>query len=359
MTPLRDLLRHHPAAFWVGWPDPLRTGAGRAVQHGICEKRFLEVGGTRQGMFLRGKDVRNPVLLYLHGGLPELFLQERRPTALEDCFTVAWWEQRGAGLSFTPSMPRTSLTTEQVIADTVSVTRYLRERFGQDRIYLLGHSGGSFVGIQAASRHPELYAGYIGMAQMVDQLRSEQLAYEFMVAEFEKQQDHRMLRRLAGAPVSEEHGTPRGYLAVRDTGMHRLGAGTTHDMRSVVTGVFLPSLTSSQYTWAEKVRLWRAKRASGVSALWDEMLSTDLTETVPSLDVPTYLLHGVHDRTCSYDLARDYFQRLQAPVKGFYTFEHSAHSPVFEEPEKAGRILREDVLPGVTRLADDWGQKPG
>jgi pimeloyl-ACP methyl ester carboxylesterase len=82
------------------------------------------------------------------------------------------------------------------------------------------------------------------------------------------------------------------------------------------------------------------------------MLSTDLAERVPSLDVPTYLLHGVFDRTCSYDLARDYLRRLRAPVKGFYTFGNSAHSPVFEEPERAGRILGEDVLHAATRLAD-------
>lgn len=351
MMSFRDLLRR-PATLWTGRPEPLMDDTGRIVPHAISEKRFLDVNGTRQGMFLRGRDPGNPVLLYLHGGLPEYFLQERRPTALEDCFTVAWWEQRGAGISYSSSLPRTSMTTEQFIDDTVSVTHYLRNRFGKDRIYLMAHSGGSFIGIQAVSRQPELYAAYIGMAQMVDQLRSERLAYEFLVAEFEKRHDHRMLKRLAAAPVSEAHGTPKRYLAVRDKAMHRLGVGTTHDMRSVITGVFLPSLASPQYSLAEKVGLWRGKLASGVSALWDDMLSTDLAERVPSLDVPTYFLHGVFDHTCSYDLARDYLQRLQAPVKGFYTFEHSAHSPIFEEPEKAGQIMREDVLNAMARLAD-------
>ena len=181
----------------------------------------------------------------------EYFLTERRPTALEDCFTVAWWEQRGAGLSYSSSLPRTSPTIEQFIDDTVSVTHYLRERFAQDRIYLMAHSGGSFIGIQAVSERPELYAAYIGMAE-VDQLRSERLAYEFWMAEFQKRHDRRMVNRLAAAPVSEAHGTPRRYLAVRDKAMHRLGVGTTHDMRSVITGVFLPSLASPQYSLAER-----------------------------------------------------------------------------------------------------------
>ena len=190
------------------------------------------------------------------------------------------------------------------------------------------------------------------MAQMVNQLRPETLAYEYMLREFEQRRDRRMVRKLAASPVSEAAGTPRQYLAVRDKAMHRLGVGTTHDMRSVITGVFLPSVAGSHYPVREEIGLWRGKLESGVSVMWDDMLSTDLAERVPTLEVPTHLLHGIHHRTCSYDLARDYLHSLRAPVKGFYTFRHSAHSPIFEEPERAGRILWMDVLNGATHLAD-------
>jgi pimeloyl-ACP methyl ester carboxylesterase len=73
---------------------------------------------------------------------------------------------------------------------------------------------------------------------------------------------------------------------------------------------------------------------------------------VPRLEVPAYFLHGRHDYTCTHAEAKAYFDRLEAPVKGFYTFETSAHSPIVEEPEKALRILREDVLCGRSGLAD-------
>jgi len=39
-------------------------------------------------------------------------------------------------------------------------------------------------------------------------------------------------------------------------------------------------------------------------------------------------------------------------MKGFYAFEQSAHSPLFEEPEKMRQILQEDVLAGVNNLAN-------
>ena len=74
------------------------------------------------------------------------------------------------------------------------------------------------------------------------------------------------------------------------------------------------------------------------------MLSTDLSTAVPEVKLPVYLLHGRFDYTCSYREAKSYFDKLKAPVKGFYTFERSAHSPMFEEPERTRLILREDVL---------------
>jgi hypothetical protein len=94
------------AELWTGRPKRGRDDTGRVVPRGIAQKCFLQVNGTRQGMFLRGRDPANPIVLYLHGGLPEYFLTERRPTMLEDSFTVAWWEQRGSGLSCNRSLPR-------------------------------------------------------------------------------------------------------------------------------------------------------------------------------------------------------------------------------------------------------------
>lgn len=133
--------------------------------------------------------------------------------------------------------------------------------------------------------------------------------------------------------------------------MHRLGVGTMHDMGSVVSGLFLRSLRFREFTLGDKINLWRGKRAAGVSVVWDEALATDLTTAVPTLAVPVYFLHGVYDYTCSYALAQDYLARLQAPLKGFYTFERSAHSPNLEQPEKVLRILRENGMRGTNRLA--------
>jgi pimeloyl-ACP methyl ester carboxylesterase len=217
----------------------------------------------------------------------------------------------------------------------------------------MGHSGGTFIGIQAVARAPELYYAYIGVAQMSDQLKSEKLAYEYMLEQFKENRNTKMVQKLEAAPVTMTGGTPAAYLALRDTGMHSLGIGTTHDMKSVLTGIFLPSLTFREYTLSEKINLWRAKSRSGASTLWDEMIATDLSKQVPELDLPVYFFEGIYDYTCSFVEAKSYFEKLKAPLKGFYTFEQSAHSPIFEEPEKTQKILLEDVLAGSNNLADE------
>ena len=303
-------------------------------------------------MFIRGKNVTNPVLLYLHGGLPEYFLTERYPISFEQDFTVVWWEQRGAGLSYSPGIPRDTITVEQLISDTLSLTNHLQHRFGKEKIYIMAHSGGSFFGLQAAARSANLYYAYVGIAHMVNQLESERLAYEYMLERFRQTGNSRMVRKLEAAPVSIAGGTPDAYLALRDRAMHRLGVGTTRDIESVVRGIVLPSLKSPHYTLPEKVNIWRGKFSSRVSPLWDEMLTTNLAQNLTELALPTYFLHGVYDYTCSYPSAKSYLEQLKAPLKGFYTFDRSAHSPIFEEPEKARRILRDDLLVGVNDLAD-------
>jgi len=321
-----------------------------SVARGISEKTYVDINGIRQGMFIKGQDSGNPVLLYLHGGMPDYFLNERYPTGLDEYFTVVWWEQRGSGLSYSADIRPETITPSQLVSDTLVLTNYLRERFGQRQIYLMGHSGGTFIGIQVAAQCPELYRAYIAVAQMSHQLKSERLAYEYMLRRFKEDSHTRMVRKLEAAPVGDTIPLSAGYMSVRDVAMHRLGIGTTHEIRSVVT-LLLLSFACREYTLPEKINLWRGKIASG-KRLWHAQLATDLTKQIAQLNLPVYFLHGRHDYTVSYTEARAYCQLLDAPVKGFYTFEHSAHSPMFEEPDRMREIITQDVLRGANGHAD-------
>jgi pimeloyl-ACP methyl ester carboxylesterase len=335
-----------------GTAEPFLDEHGCMLEGSISEKVFVPINGVKQGMFIKSKSASNPVLLYLHGGMPDYFLTQRYPTGLEELFTVVWWEQRGSGLSFNASISPEMMTLEQMIADTLEMTNYLRRRFSQEKIFLMGHSGGTFIGIQAAARAPELYRAYLGVAQMSYQLKSEKLAYDYMLKQFKAMGNRKMIQKLEDAPVTMTDGTPVAYLKLRDKAMHSLGIGTIREMHSIITGIFLPSLLCREYTLREKLKMWLGKSRSGVSILYDTMMSTDLSKVVSRIDLPVYFFEGIFDYTCSFTEAKAYFEKLKAPLKGFYIFEHSAHSPLFEEPEKMLRILRDDILAGKNKLAD-------
>jgi pimeloyl-ACP methyl ester carboxylesterase len=332
--------------------EPYLDATGKPIPGSISEKIYININGVEQGMFIKSKDATHPVLLFLHGGIPVYFLTKKYPTGLEDYFTVVWWEQRGSGISYSSGIPPESLTLEQMISDTKEVTNYLRKRFGQEKIYLMAHSGGTFIGMHVAARAPELYHAYIGIGQMTYQLNSERLAYEYMLKEYKAKGNKKMVQKLESAPVTLTGGIPTHYLSVRDEAMHALGIGTTREMNSVIKDIFLPSLLSSEYTLTEKVNTWRGKSRSGVHVLWNTILVTDIAKEVPEVTIPVYFVHGIYDYTVNYNLAKDYFQNLKAPLKGFYTFQQSAHSPMFEEPERMRQILQADVLAGRNNLAD-------
>lgn len=336
-----------------GRPAPLSDASGNTIPGSLSERVTVDIGGIPQSMFIQSVNPANPVLLFLHGGpgMTEFFMEDDYPTGLERHFTMVWWEQRGAGMSFSAGIPPETMTLAQMIDDTVEVADYLRDRFGQDRILLLGHSWGAYLGIQVAAAAPERFLAYVGMAQIAHQLRSEVLARDYMLEAYRARGDEAMVRRLEAAPVSMDQGLSPAWMRLRDRAMHGIGVGHTRDISSVIMGIFLPVWRVRAYTIRDKINIWRGKLWSR-PFFWENLLRDDLTARLTGFDLPVYFLVGRHDYTANSALSRVYFDAITAPVKGFYLFEDSAHSPLFEEPERATGILLNDVMNRSNALAD-------
>lgn len=279
--------------------------------------------------------------------MPEYFLTCNYPTGLDNQYTVVWWDQRGAGLSYNRKMKSETMTSKQFVADTIEISKYLCKRFNQEKIYLMGHSWGSFIAIQAAAEAPELYKAYIGVGQITNTRKSENISYEYMLNYYNEHNDIRTVKKLKNLSVDSKE-----YSHIRDEVMHRAGIGTTHNMKSVITGIFVPSFLNSEYTLTEKINLWKGKIYSrNHTNLWKELNNTDISEKIAKLNIPVYFFSGKYDYTVCYKLSEKYLGRLDAPIKGFYIFEKSAHSPIFEEPEKIADIISKDVLNGTNDLS--------
>lgn len=319
----------------------------------IDQKLFLNINGVRQGMFLKGADIHNPVLLYLHGGpgSPEIAFDSDTPSALDQMFMVCWWEQRGAGISYSKKIPAESMCINQLVDDAIAVADYLRERFKKEKIYLLGHSWGSLLGIQVIQKAPERFYAYMGVGQVAWQLRSEQLAYDYMLEKFQLVNDNAMIKKLKKYDRDTCAYEIKYLSSVRSEGMQKLGIGIMHKSKSMAQEV-KKVLRFREYTWAEKLKFAAGSSFSVKSSLQDFVLKTDMVNFPIKLKIPIYVFHGIFDYQVSYVIAKQFLQNTDAPLKGFYTFKNSAHSPCFEEADKMCRIIREDVFLGKNDLAD-------
>lgn len=341
-----------------GSPMPNRYQSDSITNNLTVEKIRITVGGVQQGMFIRTKNPNNPVLLYVHGGpaFPNYFLIDKYEPNLEEYFTVCYWEQRGGGLSYSLQVTLESMTFDQLVSDAIELTNFLRERYKQDKIYIMAHSGGTPIAIQAVYQCPELYNAYIAMAQITNQKESEKMAYRYMIEEYTKRGNLKMKHKLEQYHLldSEQNIITFYRSVLRDKTMHQLGIGTMHKMNSIFWDIFMPVWFCDAYTFKEKRNIWKSKFSFlPKTNLFNELFQFDFPNHFTEIKVPIYFISGAYDLTVNINLAKAYYYKIKAPVKGFYTFKNSAHSPLYEEPQKFSEIIEKDVLNGTNKLSDN------
>ena len=311
--------------------------------YALSEKTFLEADGAQLGVILLSNNTDNPVLLVCGGGpgIPQYLMESFYPSVLPDYFTVCYFDYRGTGLSFDSSIAPDSMTTDRYIVDALLVTNYLKERFDKEKIYIMGHSFGTYIALNMVDRYPENYTAYLAVPQNCDQHTSELMAYDYMRNYYEKHGESAMASQFDEYKIHESEDDYRRYTnsGLRDKAMHELGLGTTSDMKNVVTGIFFPSLRIMAYTPLERINIWRGKVASGKFAVHNESRLFNAFAAVPGIEIPIYFFAGENDMTCCTALQKEYYEAILAPEKEFFLFEGCAHSPIYEDKEKTREIL--------------------
>ncbi len=306
----------------------------------ISEKGWVEIGGIKQGYFIRGENKSNPVILYLHGGPGSPELPMIKNTELEKYFTICYWEQRGAGMTFSSDTDPTTMTTAQFVEDTRRMADSLRNWYDTDKVYLMGHSWGSYLGIKTIEKYPELYHAYIGIGQVCYQLESERLAYDYIVAEARRVSDMKTVKAFEKYdPYADDFPSNEYLLKVRTNAMNKYGVGIKHKDISMFD-VAADVLYYRGYTLSDKMNYLQGTLLS-LDHLFHKIIEDNLFETSTVFEIPVYIVQGKYDYQVSYKLAKEYLDSINAPEKAFYTFEQSAHSPNMEEPERFVEVVRE------------------
>ncbi|HEX5829132.1 MAG TPA: alpha/beta fold hydrolase, partial [Candidatus Limnocylindrales bacterium] len=167
-----------------GSVPPVVGPDGVPVPGAIAERSTVVLGGLEQTISVRGTSADNPVLLYLSGGPGQSDIAFARALLepLTADVTIVVWDQRGSGTSYAALEPASTLTLDGAVSDTIELAEHLRARFDEEKVYLLGESWGSTLGVLAAQRRPDLFHAYIGSGQMVSQRETDRIIWRDLLA---------------------------------------------------------------------------------------------------------------------------------------------------------------------------------
>jgi pimeloyl-ACP methyl ester carboxylesterase len=321
---------------------------------GVERLEKIRIGGIDQWVSIRGVDRRNPVLIVLHGGpgyvdMPMSWWFGR---GWEEYFTVVYWDQRAAGKTYLLTDPATvkpTLTLERLVADTEELIAWVRKDLGKEKVFLLGHSFGSYLGVEIAQRHPEWLYAYIGVGQLTDGPEGERRGWRFAIDAARKANNAEAVRELdALAPYA----APGRRLTIENIYAQRKWVeyygGTMAYRKDNAADGDLAKL-SPDYTDEESQHIWDGNKFA-TPLLLPQVLNLDLG--VKKLDCPLILFEGRHDTNVNAEVAAEWFAKVKAPEKHLVWFEHSAHLPMTEEPGKFLVSLLRYARPIAERAGD-------
>ncbi|WP_153733241.1 alpha/beta fold hydrolase [Sporosarcina obsidiansis] len=311
------------ALFFPTWTSNIKG------DNSISTLEQVQINGSGHEIMIRGNDKDNPVIIVVHGGpgSPEIPYADQYNDLLEANFTVVNYDQRASGKSHHFFEDYSNLSTDLLVEDLLALTDYIAESLDKEKVILMSHSSGTYIGIQAAYKSPEKYEAYVGIGQMSDTRESEIESLNFCITQAQKAGNMDDALYLQGLTEQIKHGdtvTPREYV-MKYGGSTRLIDNPDGDTLGV--------LLSSEYNLLDAIR-YHYGMGYSQEKLVPHMLQNPLPQLVTKLEIPLYFVMGTYDYMTSRHAAKNYFDMLEAEQKEFIAFEKSAHYPQFEEKEK-------------------------
>ncbi len=332
-----------PITQWTARTPGIVGADGKPLEGSIATLEKVTLNGSEQWITIRGRSLDNPVLLFLAGGPggSQLSQTRRHLSGLEEHFTVVNWDQPGAGKSYS-AVPMSDITPERYIADAHELILQLRDRFGQEKIYLLGNSWGCALGIWLVQRYPELFHAYIGTGQMVAFTENEVMCYELALNWAQERGDAgrvALLQKQGPPPYYGEDVVWKqsNYLLYLNEYMAQFTSGPGENLVG-------DTLVGSEYGLLDKFNFARGIIWT-LSSVFPQLWEVDLRTQAPRLEVPVYFLHGRHDYNANMNLVQEYYDLLEAPHKEIVWFENSGHDAMVNEADKLVDIMANRILP--------------
>lgn len=258
-----------------------------------------------------------------------MFMAHYYTGKLKDNFIIVNWDQRGAGLSYHDNLDTTLISEEQIISDALELTKFLIAKYKKQKIFILGHSFGSVIGIHLAERYPDYYYAYIGMGQVINFNSSKDIVYEWLLDTLQSAHDKEGIKKI------QEQGFPDINLVRKYGGEMRTRIDKYQIMKK--SAYYYEGYLDDRYKGLRFTQRYMNK------------FTKDIPKTISEIvefKIPIYFLVGRYDYvpSCANELVEEYCKNIKAPKKKVIWFEESAHFPNLEEPDKFQKELIDILL---------------
>ncbi|MDF2713253.1 MAG: proline iminopeptidase [Paenibacillus sp.] len=296
----------------------------------IVESQYVTIGGIDQWVTIRGEDVRNPIVLIVHGG-PASTYTVFTPLlrSWEKHFTVVQWDQRGAGKTFGRNGKDGSgtITFDRLTQDGIELAEYISGKLRQQKVILIGSSVGSLTGLMMAKQRPDLFHAYVGTDQNAPD--PNQLVHPLILQALRTSGDSR------GGRLIEMMGPDRSKWSRKDfEKRNQCLVNAVKDVPHMIMDLFLPSMLSSpEHTVKDIIDIFKGMRFS-LDHLFKELVNFNFHKIGAEFKLPFFVFHGDKDIVTPTVAAKLYYDEIEAPYKEFVLIMDAGHLAAFARPEQ-------------------------
>ena len=288
--------------------------------NGIDQGMYVEIGGLRQWLQIRGEDRGNPFLLAVHGGpaLSMIPFTYRSMRQWEKYYTIVSWDQRGAGRTYflNGGADQTGTGMDQIVSDGIQVAEVTRGVLHKDRIIVLGESFGSAVSLEMVRRRPDLFYAFVGTGQITDMPRAEVLGYDALLRRVRAAHDEKAIAQL-GAVGPPPYADPSRLLREQ-----RIEADYPGEPEGTLEKDFAYAPGYSLRESFELIAGATQHRAKLVA----EAMNYEAASRGTQFEVPVFFFQGSQDMVAPVQLAADYMNAISAPRKALVVIPGGGHN---------------------------------
>jgi pimeloyl-ACP methyl ester carboxylesterase len=314
---------------------------------GVQESFKLRIGGIDQWVYVRGQDLRNPIILFIHGGpaSPLSATTWEFQRSLEEYFTMVNYDQRGAGKTFLTTSPesiRDTIHIAQYVDDAIELAQAIKTKYHAKKLILMAHSWGTVIAMKAAIARPDLFYAYVGIGQVINTRTNEKLSFEFGLEQAKKTHNAEAIKELESiAPYPGDKPITRERIVIARKWPQFFGGLSAYRENSAF--YFDAPLLSPEYDAKDAAAIDQGSLFT-LEKILPEFLSVDYTN-VKTFPIPVIMFMGRHDYTTPSQPTAQWLNAVSAPYKRAVWFENSAHLIPFEEPGKMLMSLVTEVRP--------------